>query len=494
MGVIKRQGIKQSLVSYGAVAVAALSTVFIYPRDTKIYGLARFILDTAMFLMPFMLLGLNGVIVRYFPKFKNPDNGHNGFLPFMLLIGLGSVLFFSLLGYLFWDQLLAVYEDKPAIYSQYLHYLFPLAGLITLFMIFNSYSSNFKRIVVPSIFQNLIKFSLPVLILLYLWEYIDVENIIEGILLTYLLSLIGIIIYIGFLGQLKLKLNWRFLSPELLKEMGNYSLYLLLGGMGSVIAFRIDSIMISTLLDYDNNGIYGISAFIGNAIAIPAAALILIASPIIATAFDQKDMKHVAYLYRGSSINLLVVGLFLYVGIAAGIEDLFSIMPRAEVLKEGIQVTLLVGLAKIIDMGTSVNNQIINYSKYYRFSVVAVMAMALFNVVTNLIFIPRFQIIGAAMASLASIFLYNLLKLGFIYYKLKIQPFSLQTLKILGIALLAYLVASRLPLSFSPFLNLILRSLVVVVIYLPAVLYFKISEDINDLLHQGWSKIKALLG
>ena len=73
MGVIKRQGIKQSLVNYLAVVIGAISTIFIYPLDTETLGLARFIIDGSMFLAPFLMLGLNGVTIRFFPYFKDEE-------------------------------------------------------------------------------------------------------------------------------------------------------------------------------------------------------------------------------------------------------------------------------------------------------------------------------------------------------------------------------------------------------------------------------------
>ena len=83
MGVIKRQGIKQSLVNYFAVAVGAISVVFIYPLDRGTYGLARFIIDGGMFIAPFLMLGFSSVTIRFFPFFKDEERGHNGFLFFI---------------------------------------------------------------------------------------------------------------------------------------------------------------------------------------------------------------------------------------------------------------------------------------------------------------------------------------------------------------------------------------------------------------------------
>ena len=113
-------------------------------------------------------------------------------------------------------------------------------------------------------------------------------------------------------------------------------------------------------------------------------------------------------LYQRTSINLLIVGLLLFIGIIASVGDIFSIMPNSEEMLAGVSVVLFIGLSKVVDMGTSINDQIIDYSKFYRFRLYALILLAVFNVVCNLLFIPKFQIAGAALATLASIVMYNL--------------------------------------------------------------------------------------
>ena len=72
MGVIKRQGIKFSIVGYIATAIGAISTLFIYPQDKTIYGYALFLVGTATFFFPFMSGGVASLTIRFFPEMKTP--------------------------------------------------------------------------------------------------------------------------------------------------------------------------------------------------------------------------------------------------------------------------------------------------------------------------------------------------------------------------------------------------------------------------------------
>ena len=485
MGVIKRQGIKQSIVNYAGVFLAAFSTIFIYVLDQELYGAARFVIDTAFLLSPFILLGATSVAIRYFPIFKNEENGHNGLLSILgIQFLIGGIIVIAVL-FLFRERIFDLYADKSEIFTSQFFKIAILALIIALFNMLYSYTSNFKRIVVPSIFLNLIKVSLPILVLLCYYEYVPFSFLINGVLGTYILALLGILIYLSHLGQLKFNFKFDIVDKPLMKGMSSFAMFSLLSGMGSMLAFKIDSLMVSTLIDFENNGVYTIALFIGNAIAIPTTAILQIASPIVADAIKNKDIPQVDSLYGKSSLNLLIFGVLLFVLVMAGILDLFHLMPTDNFdIHSGYYIVMAIGLAKLVDMATSINSQIINYSKYYKFNVVAILLMAVINIILNLVLIPKYQVIGAAMATFLSLTIYNLIKLVFIYTKFKIQPFSVQTLWVLGIGLLSFGIAYFIPDTGQPFLNLVLKSMVIAAIYLTLTLRLKVSEDINEMWQQ----------
>src|SRR5690606_18843103 len=99
MGVIRRQGIKKSLILYFGVLIGIASTLYIYPLEEDIYGLARFLLSMAGLLAPFLSWGVNSLAIRFFPVFRDKQTGHQGFLGLLLLLStscfvlLGTILF-----------------------------------------------------------------------------------------------------------------------------------------------------------------------------------------------------------------------------------------------------------------------------------------------------------------------------------------------------------------------------------------------------------------
>ena len=93
MGVIQRQGLKHSIVQYTGVLIGALTQLYLVPHVLDAYGLAMGLMASAFFLAPLTSLGTHVLAVRFFPDFKNKENGHNGFLWLLLLIaGVGCLL------------------------------------------------------------------------------------------------------------------------------------------------------------------------------------------------------------------------------------------------------------------------------------------------------------------------------------------------------------------------------------------------------------------
>src|SRR5690554_3493298 len=100
MGVIRRQGLKKSIVLYFGVLIGIFSTLYIYPLAEDAYGLARFLLSMAGILAPFLSFGMSSLAIRFFPEFRDKDSGHHGFLGLLLFFSTASFIFFGAILYL----------------------------------------------------------------------------------------------------------------------------------------------------------------------------------------------------------------------------------------------------------------------------------------------------------------------------------------------------------------------------------------------------------
>jgi O-antigen/teichoic acid export membrane protein len=115
--------------------------------------------------------------------------------------------------------------------------------------------------------------------------------------------------------------------------------------------------------------------------------------------------------------------------------------------------------------------------------------MALINIMLNLVLIPKFQVIGAALSTFLSLTIYNLIKLAYIYIRFKIQPFSWATLSVLALGALGFGLSLLIPDTGNHILNILLKSGLIGVAYIVCIIKWRVSEDVNELWADALKKI-----
>ncbi len=493
MGVIQRQGIKESIVAYVGMIIGAVSILYVRPNflTPAEIGLIATLISAATLLMPFVQLGMTATAIKYFPYFEDKEAHHNSFLWILLGVPILGCIIISILFLLLYPFIEAHYITKSSLIVPFLYYILPLAFIIAYFTVFMAFCRSLFRIVVPSFFQNIVlKGGLIIIILLYAFQWISLKQLVWSILVLYTFMLVGLIVYVYALGHLFLKPNFKKFTKPLLKEMGTYAFYVFLAGFAGILVLQIDVLMLSALKNDASVGIYTIALYIGTVIEIPRRSLNNISAPVVAAAWKDNDTAKIADLYQRTSILQFIVGLYLLTCIWASIDDLFLLIPNGDVYSAGKYVVLFIGLAKVVDMLTSINNEIIINSAYYRFNFYAMPLLAVLTILTNLLFIPKWGIVGAAIASLAALTLFNIAKLVFIYWKMDMQPFSLATIKVLLITILSFVISLFLPLTENAFINIILRSTFISIVMISAIILTKVSPDFNNFLQKMLQKIK----
>lgn len=498
MGIIKNQGLKQSFVTYIGVLMGVVNNLYIFPKmlDVDELGLYRFLIDSALLLFPFIGLGVHNLSVRMFPKFKNEKNGHQGFLLFLLMGAAAGYVIFLILAWLGSDFIKGLLQAKGALIQQYWPYILPLTALTLIAAILTQWTFNFKKIVLPAVFNDLyLKFGMPSIILLYGFGVVTLQQSLLLVIVLFVLTVVSLVGYIKYLGEWIRPLQWSFYTKEIINEIKTYSFYGVLGSIGSVLSSRIDIFMVALLAadDLTSVGVYTTAFFIINIISVPARAINNIASPIIAESNETNDLTNIEMIYKKSSIILLTIGSFFLIGIWASVDDLFSLMPKGDQFAAGKYVILILGIGKLIDLATGINSQIISYSKYFRFNFYAVLILAVVNIIANFILIPRYQINGAAIATALSLVLFNASKYFFIKQKMGMQPFTMQTVKLIAIALVTLAVSLLVPSTGMTLLDIVVRSAAISMVFLPAVYYLQINKDLNELVDQMLSKIGVKL-
>ncbi|MDQ3016139.1 MAG: polysaccharide biosynthesis C-terminal domain-containing protein [Bacteroidota bacterium] len=491
MGVIQRQGFKYSIINAIGVLIGIISTLYIYPDALEMVGLFRALFDASVLSTIIVLLGSPTAAVRFFPKYRDDATGHKGFLSWLLIVYatgfLLFLIFFPLLHKLLKDL---VFDNENSPYVDFIMYIIPLTFCIGLTNLLARYISNFRRIVIPSAFENLtIKITLPVIILAYLKGWIDVEGVVIGVVISYILSTIGMTIYLYTLGQYRLTRPLILDDKDGLNDYSRFSWYGLLSGIGSQVAFRIDALMVTMILYFKSGGLYAIAMAMTDVISKPMKALSAITGPLIAHHMEAGNMNEIKILYKKSSLNMTIIGLGIFLLIWTVLPHVFQIMANTDEVRQASYAVFFLGLAQVWDMMTGINNDIIIYSKYYRFNLYLTLFLAVINIILNLLLIPTYGLTGAAMATCFSFFLFNLAKFLFIKIKFGFQPFSMKLIPVMAFGVAAWLFSSWLPNTGSSWVTLLYKGAMFSLAYGFAIWGFKISSDINNWILRAIEKV-----
>jgi O-antigen/teichoic acid export membrane protein len=131
---------------------------------------------------------------------------------------------------------------------------------------------------------------------------------------------------------------------------------------------------------------------------------------------------------------MLLLGSFLFTGIVINMDAVYLLMSNGDAYRSGFWVVVFLGIAKLVDMATGLNSQIIGYSKYYKFNFYALIILGLSNAILNYFLIHQTGVSGAALATLISLTLFNMAKLLYVKKKFGIWPFTIQDLYIVILA------------------------------------------------------------
>ena len=467
MSVVARQSFKYSIIGYLGFLLGTVSAIFIFPFDMVFYGKLRFVLSATLMLVPFVVFGLSYSNVYFFGKAKEEGKHQNLFS--LSLVGVGINFLIFLLGFFAFFYIFSSFQEDSELWGMK-RLILPMVLVMSLSAVFNRYISNFKRIVVPNIFENIFP-KLANLGAFCLFFFLGTsEKISYGFFLgVFVLGLIGYVLYTNKLEKIAPDFSTDFIKKDKLwKEILNYSFYGFLGNLGSFLALNISNYMIGEKLSFEENGIYSTVFSVVQLISIPSMGLYNISAPIISKHFADDTIKELDVYYKKTSLSLFFLGLVLFSCIAVGYPYLTDFMPKSgKLLLEAQPLVWVIGFALLFELATGFNSHIISMSKYYRFNIYVMLFLAVLTTSLNFYFINKTSlgILGISISYAVSLTIFNLTKIAFNYYQFKVSPFTIEMLYSVILATLAISVAIVLPNFSNSFLNLVYKPALVLIIF-----------------------------
>lgn len=493
MGLVIRQSIYTTIISYVGAVIGYVNLLYLFPKflEPEQVGLLRAIQDAAILFAPFAQFGLALSIFRFYPQIVKDKKSEGDFISLLLLLSVAGFGIFLIVFKLLEQPILSYFEENAQAIIQYSSVVLWLTFILLITALLEAYSRSLLKTIFPNLLKEIIiRLLLAILVIMYFEEWISYDSFITGTVLAYLGCLIIFILYLLYHKSISLSFNFTSFPPGKMKELIGYSLFSFAGSAGMIIIGKIDSLMVSALIGLTANAVYTTSMYMGTVIEIPKRALTQVAMPLIARAFEKKDMKDIATIYQKTSINQFILGALFLIGIYINIDNIFALMPKKEIYETGKWVVIIIGLGKLADMVFGPSSEIIVLSKYYWFNIILITMLAGIVIASNNILIPIYGINGAAIGAAFALISFNLVKYFFILFKLKMQPFNADSLKVLVIIIVTLLLNLAIPKFSNVFIDIFIRSAAVTIVYGGLIFISKASPDGNAFL----KRMAALIG
>ena len=480
MGIVQNQSFKNTIITYLGFGIGAINILFLYTKflPDNYHGLVAFVLSTANIMMPLFALGVHNAIVKFYSSFKTRNN-INSFLTLMLILPLLVIVPFGLIGAVSFDFIVGILSKENEIIGDYVWLIYIAAICFAYFEVFYSW----VKVQMQSVFGNFMKevFHRICILLLFVLinlDYLTVDQFIYGVVIVYALRTFIMKIYAFIIRRPIL----RFGKIPNLSSVIKYTLLIIIAGSVANIILEIDKFMIGQYIEIEKVAYYGVAIYIATTIGVPARSMHQITSPITAKFLNDRNYDELKVLYKKSSLNLFIISGLIFVLILLNINQLYLLI--SEEFRGGLLVVLVVGIAKLSDNVIGNNNAILFNSDYYRIALTLGAFLALMTIIFNMILIPKYGIDGAAFATFLAIVIYNVAKLGFVYSKFRMSPFSRGTFKTLILIILLVSGFYFWDFPFNPIINIGLKSLLVVIIYVLVVYKMNYSQDITAILNK----------
>lgn len=456
-------------------------TPLVVPSNSELGLLGLIDSVSGMFVSVFSL-GYNQILVKLFPKYRDEENGHHGFLIFGLYLSLIGVLISFIIFYFFGDFLVKEGEDL-ALFKRFSILIFPMIFFRIIFINIDGYAKMLFNTFIGAFLDTFLsRFFIIISMIVYAMAWISFDYFVIFYSLSFCVPGVLVVLF-AFVKTKKIIMpSAELRSPDERKKIYEYIFFgMLVGASGSIVIY-IDQFMISRMISMEMVGIYSILFFAARFILIPSTAINRIALVIVAELWTKDDRKTIGEVYEKSCVNQLLLASFL-LGLGWSVlNPVFSLHPKYADYIEYSYLFLILGVGIIIEMATGANAAIIASSKHYKYNMYFNIVLAVLVIVLNYYLILDYQLKGAAVASLIAMTAVNFGRWFLLYKVYHLQPFNLNFVKALLFCSAFLVFCIWLDYDANPILKIILNLLGLTTLFWSFAIGLKFSVDVNKWL------------
>jgi len=489
VGVIAKQSIRGTIVTYLGIAVGIVTTFFVLTRflTTEEIGLARVLIDAATLFVGLAQLGTNASIIRFYPYFREKDSEEDhGFFFWALVVPFIGFLLFAIIYWACRVPLGAWFGDKSPLFVEYYYFVLPLAFFMLYQTICESTCNVLMHIVVPRAVRELIvRVGLLAIYLLYAFDFLSIDGLVIGICVNYSLAAVINLCYFFSLKRINLRPDWSYLRAhrDIVRKYLVYTGFLIISAVTTVLAPTLSSFFVTAKMGLDNTGIFAIATYMAVMVSVPNRSVAAIASPQLARAIKEQNSDECSHLVSQVTRNMLLIGGFILLAMWVNIDLIFHILPNGTTYATAKYVVLILGVSQLVLATFSICFTLLTYSRFYAFSLLLSLILTVSALLLNNYLVPLYGMEGAAWSNMLSYGLYYLLIIATVVPLCRVHIIDRNWWAILALVVVLFALnwawQTYLP-ALNIWLDSILRSVVILGSGALIAYKAKLSPEIND--------------
>lgn len=381
-------------------------SLILLPILTKVlgagdYGAWSVILVTISLLLPFVMLGLPYGRGRFLPAEKDKRKASKGIFTTLFTILFTSIIFASCLFFL--ADTVATVLLKDASFAPVIR----IASLLVILQALSEMSvSSFmpfrqvKTYSILTIIQTSVEIALVYFFVLFGFG-------LQGAIIALLITR-GIVLLIS-LPLIISRFGFSLPSFPVFRSYLVFGLPIVPSVIFEWVISSSDRYMIGFFLGVASVGIYSASYNMGAMAAVTLYIITFALGPTIVKSYDEGKVEDTKAYLSYSLKYILMLSIPSAFGLSILARPLLHSLTTAEFVSPGIFIVPLVASSMIFNGMWAVYGRVVMLSKHTGIFSITSIAAGLTNIGLNIIFIPHFGVIGAAIATLVSYIMVGLI-------------------------------------------------------------------------------------
>lgn len=457
------------------------------------YGLYSLSLSAANIAVVIAVFGLDTALIRYIAIQRSRDDAPG--IWGTLQIGIGVSTFLSVCTgtalYAFSFPIAERVFQSPEL-APLLQIISVIIPMLTLSEVLVGANRGFKRMDTPVIAQFVAQpiIRLVLILVLMLTRF----NVALAILTFGLADLAASSLLLFYLNrEFPLKRPLRSARREMRDIMG-FSVPVWLSEMMFKFQGNIQTLLLGSLGTITGVGIFSIANQITRVTSEFSSSINITAKPIMASLHESGELDQMERIYQVTNKWVIIVQLPAFFIMALYPTQLLAIFDQS--FTAGAEALRIMAFASLLRVGTGMGGIIIDMTGHAKVKLLNSILRLVAYIGFNVLLIPRYGLIGAALSILLGEGFINLLRLIQVYFLFKLLPFNWSFIKPTAagaVALLSYFVGSIWLPPQESWVNAFATAAIMLAVYAVLLLLFGFTEQEKAMVLQVQKRFRSKL-